>query len=145
MDNIFTASKSFLSFSKLFGLFPYSFEEPSRKGIFKVRVSGVLLTLCSFSILVYLTWSNLSFMVLVTNESKLLVYAWNIAKNLETFSLFCMFGYQLFKRKNVIRFLKIINEVDKDVKTNHSKISKSFNCFYILASKNVHHDRMQET
>ena len=116
MDNIFTAAKPFLSFLKLFGFFPYSFEEPARNGVFKIRATGVALTLCSVSILLYLTWSNLSFMVLVTNESKLLVYAWNIAKHMETFSLFLMFGYQLLKSKNIISFLKTISEIDEDVK-----------------------------
>lgn len=116
MENIFSASKPFLSFSKILGLFPLSFDGPERKGFLKIKLSGLVFSCFSCLFLVYITWANLTFMKLLTNESVILVNAWNIAKTIETLVLFYLFGYQAFKCKNVLKFLRIVEGIDESVR-----------------------------
>lgn len=78
-------------------------------------------------------------MKLLTNESALLANIWNIAKNAETLTLFLHFTYQMFKCRNIVKFLKVVDEIDENVR-NVPLTTFEIKSFKILsADENVQH------
>lgn len=119
MENIYTVSKPFLAFSRILGLLPMSFQNKPRNGLLKFKLHGVILTCLCASILTYLTSVNLSNNMLEVNTSKVIFIAFNILKNSELVSYLFLFGYQILKLKDCVRFLKLVNKVDDDVSVTY--------------------------
>ena len=112
MENIYTAAKPFFVFATILGLCPIAFEK-NLKIKFKIAV----------------IWSCFVFLILTCScvklllnfeafevDSDLLSSAWKIIINLDIWSLFILFIYQLLKRKNILSFLTILNSVDEMVR-----------------------------
>lgn len=102
------------------------------KGNLKVKFSGVVFSLISITTLAYLVLVNCVFISYSSNESKLLLSAWNILKIAESISLVLMFIYQIWKCKNVKTFLKGIDEVDEIVRIHFKRIKKSQTIFQLF-------------
>lgn len=128
MENIFTASKPFLIFSKLLGFFPMSFEENSKQIIKKVKWADIFLTCCSFFILIIFNIATMleTNSLTVTNSSFLLV-AWDMVRKAELVSYCFLFVYQLRRRNQIVQFLEKLHNFDEKVKKllkfrNHKSI-----------------------
>lgn len=118
MENIFTVAKPFLVFARFLGLFPLSFEGPARKGILRVKLVNIAITICTM-ILIFVTVVSLFFNASNTkSNSTILSQAWSCAICFEYFSHLCLVVYQFLKRKDVLKFLQQIEKVDDQVGTN---------------------------
>jgi hypothetical protein len=119
MENIFTVTKPFLIFAKLLGVFPMSFEGPAGKGLLKVHWKDLIFSVVAQ---VYLH-SNFFYSLFSINffhqssDSKIATEGWNvIVKLFKVVVIFQILG-QLGKRKNVVRFLNLIQNFDMQVRT----------------------------
>lgn len=118
MENIFTTSKPILVFAKFLGLFPMTFIGPDRKGVFKVMWHDVLSSCISIGSLLCLVGANISLGIFFTGDSNILAVAWFIMKNFDISTYACLFCYQVYKRKNILKFLNMIFSFDEDVSVN---------------------------
>lgn len=112
MENIFTGAKPFLFLAKVLGLFPMEFEGPTRKGFLKFKLSNLLSTCCAVALLLCLTSAN-TFYLVVIPKTQFLSQSWNISVSLENFSFVVLYGYQVFKRENIVKFLKKLQAIDE--------------------------------
>ena len=117
MENIFTATKPFLSFAKVFGLFPMSFEGRARKGVLKVHWHDLLMLFISLSIHIGFIITMTTSYKTVERTSKILTYGWNIFQDCGMFMYPIHHCYQVYNRKNILKILISIQNVDKEVKT----------------------------
>lgn len=117
MENIFTASKPFITFSRVLGLFPMNFQDASRKGVLKVELSGVVSSSLGICFVTYLIFLNLTENISTLQDAKLMLTVSTILMNFELLSYLFLFGHQLVRRKEYIRFLKLICKVDNEVST----------------------------
>lgn len=108
-ENCLTAAKPFLIMGKVLGLFPVNFATR------KIHKCDILITFCSMLGLVFISLSCLIHKNFFITNSKLLSAAWIISFNFEVLSFFCLFCYQIYKRKNIQKFLSLINVIDKEV------------------------------
>lgn len=117
MENIFSTSKSFLRLAKFLGIFPMSFEGPPKEGVLKVKWHDLALSFLSFSALIALVVKILNFSQdeFTTSSSNILMNAWKAMKNTELQSFIVMFFYQIYRRKNIFKFLQIIHKIDQEV------------------------------
>lgn len=119
MENIFTASKAFLTALRFIGFFPASQEKPFHKGLFKVKLNGVISSCTFFSLLIYLIVSiNQQSRFLPPNFSEISFQAYFLTKNFELFSFIFLLIYQATKWKNILKFLQSIQEIDDEVRFN---------------------------
>lgn len=98
-----------------------SFEGPARQGLFKTNWFGVTSSCCCFVFLSFVTVEH--FTVgndFTSNFSKLLDVASNIALTIELFSYIFLLFYQICNRKKVLRFLKLIEDIDDEVRIRNS-------------------------
>jgi hypothetical protein len=114
MENIFTAFQPFLAISRILGFSPVSFVGPARRGNFKFKwinaVSPCILVLIYFIIIYYNTTNKF-----VDYESKVLYYAWALPSISEyIFQLFLIL-WKIKNTKQIIMFLKKLNDVDDKV------------------------------
>lgn len=133
MENIFSASKPILTLAKLLGLFPMSFEGPARKGLLKLKCVNVIISLFWFVAALFMILNRSPFSKVYTGSSQVLPRAWEVLMNLELFSYIFNFCYQNWKRKNIVKFLKIIHKSDEKVEI-YLFDTKCFN-FYFLGKK----------
>ena len=117
MENIFTATKPFLSFAKVFGLFPMSFEGRARKGVLKVHWHDLLMLFISSSIHIALFMTMTTSYKTPERTSIILSHGWKILSNCGVFFGPIHFCYQIYNRKNILKILISIQNVDKEVKT----------------------------
>jgi hypothetical protein len=117
MENIFTVAKPFLTFAKLLGVFPMSFEGPARKGFLKVHWSDLMFSGLGFiSLILYFYFTMLvenlfSFL----SDSMIVLKVWKVVLKLSSLVLFCQFWYQLTRRRLIARFLHLIRNFDMEV------------------------------
>lgn len=117
MENIFTVSQPFLIYARILGLFPMCADGPARKGFFKVKWHSVVVTVCSMFVLLYATVQNFShYYFFNVYASDITTKAWDILKNAELCSYFLLLGYQICKRKQVVEFLRLIYQIDEEVR-----------------------------
>lgn len=117
MENFYTSVKSFLFFAKLLGIFPMSFEGPARKGLLKVKWQNVFISFCLVLVTVSLFTMRFSFDLTFAKNSEILAKAWDIMTDVEILSYFLLFCYQIFKRKNILKFMKTIQSIDDEVES----------------------------
>lgn len=116
MENVFTAAKPFLTFASSLGFFPLSFEDNVRCGVLKTSWNGLIATFSCLFTLFSLTVANSSKVkVFLTAGSKIMMIAWIVLSNFELASFYFMFSYQLYKRKNILQFLILLNQFDQEV------------------------------
>lgn len=116
MENVYTTSKPFLSFSKVFGLFPISFEGSVRRGSLKFKWINLIFTFCLFASLTYLEIELSRRVVSFWSEFSLLDKIWSSLTQVQLLSFFWTFCYQIFKSKNTLKFLQLINSFDENVR-----------------------------
>jgi 7tm Chemosensory receptor len=117
MENVFTAVEPFVRFANIFGIFPMSFAGPVRKGSLRVKKIDIAISSISIAVVSYMTIFN--HRITVGSSSMLLKFAWHFSFGAQYVgSTFLMF-YSIFKRKNVVRFLKQIHDIDEKVKFLH--------------------------
>ena len=106
MENVFTAFKPYLIFTRVLGFSPVSFEKPARKGIVR-RATWVVSA--AFGLL---TVSSLVLNVVsVTKlprqgQSKILYYGWILPSLSENICLLVLYLRQLRERTSLVCFLK---------------------------------------
>jgi hypothetical protein len=113
MENIFTSSNPMLIHSMLLGLFPMSFDGPARKGSFKTKWHDVILVVAFGIFQVFIIRTNLTLDLWAPNV--IIQFAWAVTRNFEGFSYVLLFWYQIWNRKNIVKFLRIIDTVDQKV------------------------------
>lgn len=119
MENFFTASNPFLICGRVLGFFPMAFDGPPYKGTLKLSWIGVLAFNFSLIFSVYLMISNLrEAAFFYTSSSQITLTAYMITKNAELLIYFNITLYHMYNRKNIVRFLKLVHEVDEMVRTN---------------------------
>lgn len=119
MENIFTVAKPFLVFARFLGLFSLSFEGPARKGILRVKLVNIAITVCTIMILIFLMAVTLFFNAsAMKSNSTIISQAWTCATCFEYSSLLCLVAYQFLKRKDVLKFLTQIEKIDDQVRRN---------------------------
>lgn len=117
MENIFTVAKPFLTFGNIFGVCSISFEGPAQEGILKTQSKDLLLSLISFMTLISMTYfytiSENMYKHLI--DDKLTNDVWYIVTILSYLMLLCQFLYQFWKRKNLVKFLNLLQTFDVKV------------------------------
>jgi hypothetical protein len=116
MENVYTISKPFLIFSKVFGLFPMSFEGSARKGFLKFKWINLIFTFCLFAALTYLQVELSRRVALLLCELSLMDKVWTSLTQAQLLSFYWCFCYQIFKSKNTLRFLQLIGSFDENVR-----------------------------
>jgi hypothetical protein len=115
MDNIYTASKPFVTLIQLLGIFPMSFVGPTRKGVFKVKLWNIAVTLIWFIGLMFVVMISFSVNNFEGEKSKVLPYAWKVSINLEVLSYIVMAVHQLLSCRKIVKFLAKIDDCDQKV------------------------------
>lgn len=119
MENVFTVSGPLLKFAEFLGFFPLDFVGPTRLGSLRVSCRGVFFSCC---FLIILLWNFLNAILNNTfsvSDSSVISTVWDIVKNAEFFSYFWLFGYQMWKTRNIKKFLKTLQEFDENVRTSN--------------------------
>jgi hypothetical protein len=121
MENIFTVAKPFLTFGSFIGVFPMSFEGPARKGFLKCHWKDLIMTSICLSLLVVSLYVSMCMGHVFESfiDSKISSQGWNVIMNLTNSVGLCVFFYQLWKRKNIVRFLNLILNFDMQVRMKH--------------------------
>lgn len=112
MENIFTASNSFLVYAKFLGLFPMTLGGNS-KGNLKLTTFNAVLTLIAVSTLTYLLVINIIYKVFVHGGSQFVVESCTITLNSELASFLVLYAYQTFKRNNITKMFENIRLIDE--------------------------------
>ena len=115
MENVFTVSQPFLIYAKTLGLFPKSFEGKATNGVFKTQLRDVLISCCSLCLVLALNVMNFYWSVPASTGSRILNIVWNLFADLEISLYILLFIYQIWKRKNILTFLKLIMKCDEMV------------------------------
>lgn len=115
MENFFTAAKPFLTFAKLFGYFPMSFIKNPKSGELKVKWFDVVIS--SFWVLFILAMNvkNFSGSGIILSTSSMLIKAWNVFRTVELVLYVGLVFDQIYKRQNILRFLRVIHDFDEHV------------------------------
>jgi 7tm Chemosensory receptor len=117
MENIFTASKPFLTVSKVFGFFPISVVFTSKKISVNSRWLDIFFTCFSSLILItlnVLTWRNSTH--LAATDSSFLNSAWNLLRKVELAVYIFLFVYQISRREKIVSFLRKLHNFDEKVR-----------------------------
>lgn len=115
MENIYTVSKPLLTVARLMGLFPMSFNGRPREKCLKIRYLYVLTSIFWLVSSIYLFALTISFDYGYDN-SKMLTRVWKMVILLKHFSMIFNFCYQIFKIKNMLKFMTKIQESDEMVR-----------------------------
>lgn len=116
MENIFTVAKPFIIFIKALGLFPMSFHGPARKGSLKIHHKDVIFSCFLFFVSFFVILKGFSTMKWFKENSELTNTAWTVMISLDLMSFFILFIYQIFKLKEIVKFLNLIQKIDSEVK-----------------------------
>lgn len=116
MENIFTAVKPILVVAKFLGIFPMSFEGATREGEFRTKWLDIAITLLWFCALTLLAVSIILFKLPLMNDSKILLLAWIILTDAEPIIYSFMSGYEIYKRNNIVQFLRCFRSNDEEVR-----------------------------
>lgn len=116
MENIFDAVKPFYYISKLFGMFPSSYEGDI-KGRFKTRWSDIAASCCSLSILIVFIALSLFVVETPSSASNLLSQLWGAEASFGTILLLFAYLYQISKVQSFVNFLQSVDKIDKKVST----------------------------
>jgi hypothetical protein len=115
MDNIYTASKPFVTLIQILGIFPLSFVGPTRKGVFKVKLWNIGVSLIWLIGLMFVVKTSFSVNSYDGEHSKVLPYAWKVAINLEVLSYIVMAVHQLSIYRKIVKFLEKVDDCDQQV------------------------------
>lgn len=85
-----------------------NFQDASRKGVLKMELSGVVSSSLGICFVTYLIFLNLTENISTLQDAKLMLTVSTILMNFELLSYLFLFGHQLVRRKEYIRFLKLI-------------------------------------
>lgn len=116
MRNIYTSIRPFYFLSKAMGLFPLSFVGPVDKGNFKVKWYDVLISICSFSLMLSLMLLNIYILEPVVIDSNILMKSWEFSLEYGFAMTIVQYCYQNMKRNQVKKFLKELNLFDEEVR-----------------------------
>lgn len=110
--NVFTNSKPFLMFLKIFGLFPLTL---NKKNLWKTTALDVVST--CIAILIFMCLGSISFMDIISYDvgSKILGQAWSVTYKLAIFLQFLLISYQLYKCREIASILTSIYNIDAKV------------------------------
>lgn len=110
--NVFTCSQPFLTFVKIFGLFPLTL---NRNQTWKTTILDFINTLIAISI--FFGFGSLCFMDVFSYEigSNILEKAWSLTYKLGIFLQLMLICYQLWKRKKLASVLTTLHIVDAKV------------------------------
>lgn len=115
MENVSTASQSFLNILTLFGLFPMSFVGKSRDCAFKINPISVIISLLSLTLLILAFIVNFKKKEFMFTDSWILLRSWDWAKSTEILCHIFLLCYQIYKRKNIVKFLMQVDDADQKV------------------------------
>ena len=110
MEDIYTAVQPFYLLAKILGLFPVSFRENRITKVFDFILSTFSTFLLFF--VIHLFYSNDDGFKM----SKLGFLVWDLSIYLVQFMLIGQFGWQIYKRHEIKRFLKQLRDFDTEVK-----------------------------
>lgn len=113
--NIFTVSKPFLEVAKVLGIFPMSFDGAPEKGVMNVKWFDVVIWIGTVFTSVAMILLNIKPEDIFIKNSRILIWAWNVLKYTDLISLLFLLAYQFLKRKNILKFLTAIHNVDEEV------------------------------
>lgn len=117
MENFFTSTKPFVIFAHTLGLFPMNFEGPARKGLLRLSYRGIVFACCSLLFVIYLVVGNiLKPRRSLRDDPSFLEKILESSLYIELFSYIHLILYQMVKRHNIVRFLKLIDKVDEEVR-----------------------------
>jgi predicted membrane-bound dolichyl-phosphate-mannose-protein mannosyltransferase len=120
MENIFTVAKPFLTFAKILGVFPMSFDGAARRGLLKIHWRDFIFTVITLSallaILFFATLSRNFFTMVALDGSKTTFEGWNVIMKLSNIVALCQVLYQLCKSKNIVKLLNLLQNFDLKVK-----------------------------
>lgn len=107
-----------------------SFVESSKRISKKVKWIDVLLTCCSFSILIYFNVASLlETNSLAVTKSSFLLTAWDMIRKAELFSSCFLFIYQIQRRKLIVQFLEKLHNFDEKVRKSWFRKFKNISIF----------------
>lgn len=115
MENIFTSSKSFLTYAKFLGFLPVTFIGPAREGLFKISWPGLFASCCTLLILIFGVKLNARSEETYKSVSTFMDTACKIVINTELSSFTFLLFYQIHLRKKVENFLRLLDKYDQDV------------------------------
>jgi len=112
MDNIYTSVYPFYCLSKIFGLFPHTFEGPVRNGKFNQTVLDIILSCLSLTLLVAVIGMNLVRTHSWEPSSSVLKVSWDLTLLPCVVSHIASFVFQVVKRGSIMKFLSLLDEFD---------------------------------
>lgn len=116
MENIFTASKPFIYLSKFVGMFPVSLGGAARKQFLKAEWINTVISFFILVTLICILWAHVEIIdMLFLGQSRVLISAWSVLTNLEISLFLILFCYQIYSRKNILKFLLMIEDIDDKV------------------------------
>lgn len=110
--NIFSCTRPFLVFLKVFGFFPLTL---NNKNEFKAKASDVAITFCAIAFIVWLDAVSASSIFVFDIESQIIQKIWTYTGTLSAFLQFFMILYQLWKCKEVARVITSLHKIDLKV------------------------------
>lgn len=131
MENFYTSFKPFFDVAKLCGLFPYSFDGPTRKGIFKTKFNGYFfasITLC-FLIMIIIKTFNIA--MNQSNAQILEAKVWCWILNFGSIFSLIYFIFQNCHLKEILDIFHLLHFCDEKLLTLNTcvdfKKEKTFN------------------
>ena len=121
MEDIYTAVQPFYFLAKILGLFPVSFKANQVTKVFDLILSTFSMFLLFVVIKLFYNYDD------GFKMSKLGFLVWDLSIYLVQFMLICQFGWQIYKRNEIKRFLKQLRDFDTEV-----KFGNDFSCCKIL-------------
>lgn len=98
MDNIYTVAENFLIFGKCLGFYPFSFDGPSKKGIFVTKLYDVVASVVLLAIVSIYFLMILIFQGFVESGSKIVLVSWRVSISFEYFCFLILVCCQLCNR-----------------------------------------------
>lgn len=125
MENIYTTAKPFLVLTKLIGLFPKSFDGPTRKGVLRFKLVDGVFSFIALPSIVCLLVLNIMSEALNDLASEFVVNCYIICMHFDIFSFLILYFYQINKRENIVKLLHEINSADIKVKLHREGLTKN--------------------
>lgn len=117
MENAHFSARPFYLVAKALGAFVYSYDGPYYKGDLKLSVPGIVwngLVVIGYIIMFI---ANAVVRESVLSTSTILALAWETSLTISFATLLVTKFCQMFKQKSILKFLKTIDEIDRNVVT----------------------------
>lgn len=88
----------------------------AEKGVLKIHWFNVVGSCCNFFLMVVLLKALASSEIPTGSDSVFLNLAWNIIKNTEMFSYICIYLHQIYRFRDVKKFMMLVYIIDEKVK-----------------------------